>query len=306
MDEEEILKVLPLRIIEELKQIVLKEKIQEIRIKVNKPIIVNLNDKEVILKYKTTINDIKEILVKISNYSLYAYEEELKQGYITIKGGHRIGIAGECVVVDGKIRTIRNISSLNIRICREIIGCSNELMKFIINKERVYNTLIVSPPKCGKTTILRDISKNISNGMPLENFNGKKVSIIDERSEIASCFNGVPQLDIGIRTDILDNCLKKDGMLMAIRSLSPEIIICDEIGTKGEVEALNMAFNSGVNIIVTIHGYSIEDIYARDVFKPLIENCILERIVILSNKKGPGTIENIYSIKSKGEIICLK
>lgn len=306
MDEEEILKVLPLRIIEELKQIVLKEKIQEIRIKVNKPIIVNLNDKEVILKYKTTINDIKEILVKISNYSLYAYEEELKQGYITIKGGHRIGIAGECVIVDGKIRTIRNISSLNIRICREVIGCSNELMKFIINKDRVYNTLIVSPPKCGKTTILRDISKNISNGMPLENFNGKKVSIIDERSEIASCFNGVPQLDVGIRTDILDNCLKKDGMLMAIRSLSPEIIICDEIGTKGEVEALNMAFNSGVNIIVTIHGYSIEDIYAREVFKPLIENCILERIVILSNKKGPGTIENIYSIKSKGEIVCLK
>lgn len=306
MDEEEILKVLPLRIIQELKKIVSKEKIQEIRIKVNKPIIINLNDKEVILKYETTINDIKEILVKISNYSLYAYEEELKQGYITIKGGHRIGIAGECVIVDGKVRTIRNISSLNIRICREVIGCSNELIKFIINKDRVYNTLIVSPPKCGKTTILRDISRNISNGIPLESFKGKKVSIIDERSEIASSFNGIPQLDVGIRTDILDNCLKKDGMLMAIRSLSPEIIICDEIGTIGEIEALNMAFNSGVNIIVTIHGYSIEDIYARDVFKPLIENCILERIVILSNKKGPGTIEKIYSINNKGEIICLK
>ena len=306
MDEEEILKVLPLRIIQELKKIVSKEKIQEIRIKVNKPIIINLNDKEVILKYETTINDIKEILVKISNYSLYAYEEELKQGYITIKGGHRIGIAGECVIVDGKVRTIRNISSLNIRICREVIGCSNELIKFIINKDRVYNTLIVSPPKCGKTTILRDISRNISNGIPLESFKGKKVSIIDERSEIASSFNGIPQLDVGIRTDILDNCLKKDGMLMAIRSLSPEIIICDEIGTVGEIEALNIAFNSGVNIIVTIHGYSIEDIYARDVFKPLIENCILERIVILSNKKGPGTIEKIYSINNKGEIICLK
>lgn len=306
MDEEEILKVLPLRIIQELKEIASKEKIQEIRIKVNKPIIINLNDKEVILKYETTINDIKEILVKISNYSLYAYEEELKQGYITIKGGHRIGIAGECVIVDGKVRTIRNISSLNIRICREVIGCSNELIKFIINKDRVYNTLIVSPPKCGKTTILRDISRNISNGMPIESFKGKKVSIIDERSEIASSFNGIPQLDVGIRTDILDNCLKKDGMLMAIRSLSPEIIICDEIGTVGEIEALNMAFNSGVNIIVTIHGYNIEDIYARDVFKPLIENCILERIVILSNKKGPGTIENIYSINNKGEIICLK
>ena len=305
-DKEEILKVLPLRIIKEIKDILLKETVQEVRIKVNKPIIINLSDKEIILKYITTINDVKEILVKISNYSLYAYEEELKQGYITIKGGHRIGIAGECVIIDGKVRTIRNISSLNIRVCREIIGCSNELMKFIVNKDRVYNTLIVSPPKCGKTTILRDIARNISNGMPINELRGKKVSVIDERSEIASSFNGVPQLDIGIRSDILDNCLKKDGMIMAIRSLSPDIIICDEIGTEGEVEALNMAFNSGVNIVATIHGYSINDIYIRNVFKPLLENSILERIVILSNRKGPGTIENIYSIKDKGEFICLR
>lgn len=304
--EEEILKVLPARISNEVKDFLLKDSIQEIRIKVNKPIIINLPRKEVILNIITTLDDIKQILVRVSNYSLYAYEEEIKQGYITIKGGHRIGIAGECVLAQGEVRTIRNISSLNIRICREVKGCSNEVMNFISKNDRVFNTLIVSPPKCGKTTILRDIARNISNGMPINNLRGKKVAIIDERSEIASCFNGIPQLDVGIRSDILDNCLKKDGMIMSIRSLSPEILICDEIGTEGDIEALNMAFNSGVNIIVTIHGYSIEDIYKRRVFKDLLENSILDRIVILSNRNGPGTIENVYLIGGGGEIKCLK
>lgn len=304
--EDEILRVLPVKIANEVKSFLLKDSIQEIRIKVNKPVIINLSRKEVILNSIVTLDDIKQILVRVSNYSLYAYEEEIKQGYITIKGGHRIGIAGECVLSQGEVRTIRNISSLNIRICREVKGCSNEVMKFITENNRVFNTLIVSPPKCGKTTILRDIARNISNGMPINSLMGKKVSIIDERSEIASCFNGIPQLDVGIRSDILDNCLKKDGMIMAIRSLSPDILICDEIGTDGDMEALNMAFNSGVNIIVSIHGYSIEDIYRRRIFKDLLENSILDRIIVLSNKNGPGTIENAYLIGDGGEIKCLK
>lgn len=305
--QEEVLKLLPLNLAEELREIFINNlAVQEIRIKANKPVIVNLSYKEIILGFIPSIDDLKQILVRISNYSLYAYEEEIRQGYITIKGGHRIGIAGECVLNKGEIKTIRNISSLNIRICHEVKGCSNEVMKYITKNDSILNTLIVSPPKCGKTTILRDMARNISNGMPLYNLKGKKVSVIDERSEIASCFNGVPQLDIGIRTDILDNCFKKDGMIMAIRSLSPEIIICDEIGTYGEIEALNMAFNSGVNIIVTIHGYSIDDVYKRAVFKELLENSILDRIIVLSSRKGPGTIENIYSIEESGDVKCLK
>ena len=305
--QEEVLKLLPLNLAEELREIFINNlAVQEIRIKANKPVIVNLSYKEKILGFIPSIDDLKQILVRISNYSLYAYEEEIRQGYITIKGGHRIGIAGECVLNKGEIKTIRNISSLNIRICHEVKGCSNEVMKYITKNDSILNTLIVSPPKCGKTTILRDMARNISNGMPLYNLKGKKVSVIDERSEIASCFNGIPQLDIGIRTDILDNCFKKDGMIMAIRSLSPEIIICDEIGTYGEIEALNMAFNSGVNIIVTIHGYSIDDVYKRAVFKELLENSILDRIRVLSSRKGPGTIENIYSIEESGDVKCLK
>lgn len=303
INEDEILKVLPMNISTLIKDILYKKSIQEIRFRSEKPIIINTFDEEIIVPYISKVEDIKNIITKISNYSLYAYEEEIKQGYITIKGGHRIGIAGECVMVNGEVRTIRNISSINIRVCREVIGCSKELLTYINDKGKILNTLIVSPPKCGKTTMIRDLAKNISNGF--NGINGKKVSIIDERSEIAACFNGVPQLDVGIRTDVLDNCLKKEGILMSIRSLSPEVIICDEIGTNGDIEALNKAFNSGVNVIVTIHGDDIGDIYSRPILKNLFEMKIIDRIITLNNKRKVGNIDKVYSIDLKGEVKCL-
>lgn len=301
---DEIIRILPEKIGNEIKNFIREGNIQEIRIKVGKPTILILSNEERILDCITTNDEVKGILVKISNYSLYAYEEEIKQGYITIKGGHRVGIAGECVISNGEIKTIKNISSLNIRISKDVVGSSKKIMPIITRGDRIYNTLIISPPKCGKTTILRDIAKNISNGMYTVGLKGKKVVIIDERSEVAACYNGIPQMDVGIRTDVLDNCLKKTGMIMAIRSLSPDVLICDEIGTLGEVEALNMAFNSGVNIVVTVHGFDIEDIYSRKVFKELIDESIIERVVVLSSRKGAGTIERIYKIE-RGEIKCL-
>ena len=306
MEYDEIYKILPKEISNIVKQYLQEDAVQEIRIKSGKPVILNLSYGEKVLDYRTTSEDLKFMMAKVSNYSLYAFEEEIKQGYITLKGGHRVGLAGECVISNGEVRTIKNISSLNIRICREIIGSSNKIMNLITNNNRVYNTLIVSPPKCGKTTILRDIAKNISNGMYKINLSGKKVTIVDERSEIAACYNGVPQMNVGIRTDILDNCLKKSGMIMAIRSLSPEVLICDEIGTKGDLEALNMAFNSGVNVIVTVHGYDIADVYGRAVFKDLIDNCILERIILLSNRKVAGTIEKVYKVSRERGLQCLE
>lgn len=306
MNYDEIYKILPEAIRNSIKQFLMEDKIQEIRIKVGKPIILNLAFEEKVLDYIPTKEDLRYLITKISNYSLYAFEEEIKQGYITLKGGHRVGLAGECVMSKGEVRTIKNISSLNIRICKEVIGASNKVMRLIAEDDRVYNTLIVSPPKCGKTTILRDIAKNLSNGMYQINLKGKKVTIVDERSEIAACYNGIPQMNVGIRTDILDNCLKKSGMIMAIRSLSPEVLICDEIGTEGDLEALNMAFNSGVNIIVTVHGYDINDIYNRKVFKELIDNCVLERIILLSNRRGAGTIEKVYKVSRGKGLQCLE
>jgi stage III sporulation protein AA len=302
--EEEIVGIFPTKIGNLLKDRLNKEQVYELRIKIGKPILVYSKYGESIINYISTKEDMKSIMQKVSNYSLYAYEEDIRQGFITIKGGHRIGIAGECVMEKGEVKTIRNISSVNIRICREVIGCSNKVMKYITSAYKVYNTIIISPPKCGKTTILRDIARNISSGMPSLGIAGKKVAVIDERSEIGACYFGIPQSDLGIRTDVLDNCLKREGLIMAIRSLSPEVLICDEIGTKGDVEALIMAFNSGVNIITTIHGFTIEDLYKRRVLSDLLDNEILERVIILSNRNGIGTVENVYSIKG-GENMCL-
>ena len=292
--DEGIVKLFPPRGVEALGEYLKDNALQEIRLKIEKPIIITSSKGEVVLSYILGREDIKYILQRISNYSLYAYEEEIRQGFITIRGGHRVGLAGECVMDNGKVKTIRNISSLNIRICREILGCSKKVMKYIVEDKKVLNTLIISPPKCGKTTILRDIARNLSDG-------GKKISIIDERSEIAASYLGVPQMKVGIRTDVLDNCLKSEGLIMAIRSLSPEIIICDEIGTLKDIEALIMAFNSGVNIIVTLHGESIDDLTNRSVFKELLENNVVERVILLSNREGVGTVENVYSLSKGGE-----
>lgn len=297
--EEELVKIFPLELIGHINKYISTKNLQEIRLKIGKPCIIYAEKGEVILDYIVKREDVKFLLQRISNFSLYAFEEDIKQGFITIKGGHRVGIAGECVMENGKIKTIRNISSMNIRICREIIGCSNNIIKYINEGKIIRNTLIISPPKCGKTTILRDVARSISDF-------GRKVTIVDERSEVASCYLGLPQMNVGIRTDVLDNCLKSEGMIMAIRSLSPEVIICDEIGSNKDIDALIMAFNSGVNIVCTLHGFSIDDFFKRNVFKELIDNSVLERIIVLSSKKGVGTIEGIYELKKEEKGKCLR
>lgn len=294
MNTKDIFEILPQSIIKEVVNEKDIDRLQEIRIKVNKPLILNIDNKERVKTYLATSEDVKLIIQKISNYSIYAFEDEIKNGYITVKGGHRVGICGNCVIQDESIKTIKDISSLNIRTCKEVVGCSLKVIPHIVESGMVCNTIIISPPQCGKTTLLRDIVKNLSDGKENMGFRGKKIAVIDERSEIAGCYNGIPQMNVGIRTDILDNCPKSKGIMLAIRSLSPEVIVCDEIGTRKDVESLMMAFNCGVSIITTIHGEGIEDITKRKVFNEIIENAIFKRAIILSCKKGVGTIESIY------------
>lgn len=278
--------------------------LQEIRIKVQKPLQYYLGTKEVITNYIVTKEDIKTIIQRMSNYSIYAFEEEIKNGYITIEGGHRVGICGTCVMDGSKVKTIKNIASVNIRICREIIGCSNKIIPYIVEKNRVLNTIIISPPKCGKTTLIRDISRNLSNGIKINNidFQGKKVCIVDERSEIAGCSAGIPQMNVGIRTDVLDNCFKSEGIIMAVRSMAPDIIICDEIGTPRDVESIITALNSGVNLITTIHGFGIEDLFNRGVFKEILENNVFKRAIVLGTIKKIGDIKYIYDFTKKEKV----
>lgn len=300
MITKEIMDILPTSIKKEIESLSFLDKLQELRIKVNKPLFLISNNKEYMTQYICNLEDVKVILQRISSYSIYAFEDEIKQGYITIRGGHRVGICGSCVIEKNSVKTIKNIASINIRIAREVKGCSKNILPYLISQDRVLNTIIISPPKCGKTTILRDLAKNISNGVGSLSLSGKNVSVIDERSEIGSCYRGVPQMDIGIRTDILDNCPKSEGIIMAIRSMAPQVVVCDEIGTYKDMESILAALNSGVNLITTIHGFDVEDLYKRPVFKEIIENKVFERAVVLSNRRGIATIEYIYDF-TKGE-----
>ena len=224
-----------------------------------------------------------QTLEKLCENSLYAYKKQIAEGYITVKGGHRVGITGTGVVEEEKIINIKYISSLNFRIAREVKGCSKNILKEIINQKdnTIYNTIIVAPPGKGKTTMLRDIVRNISNGIQELSFTGKNCGLIDERGEIAACYRGIPQKDVGIRTDIIENVSKEKGIMMLIRSMAPEVIACDEIGSSQDVQAIEKAVISGVKGIFTMHGKSIDDVKNNKKKNKLLEKNILEKIIFI-------------------------
>ena len=263
--------------------------LQEIRMRINSPLMIRQRGKE----YKLTEEgkllrcngneqyekenihyvdrcELMETMEYIAGYSLYAYEDELRQGFLTIQGGHRVGVAGKILMEEGKVRSIRYISFLNIRLAHQVEGCADKVMPFIVENGEVCHTLIISPPCCGKTTLLRDVIRQISNGNAW--CEGKNVGVVDERSEIGGAYQGVPQNDLGIRTDLLDCCPKAEGMMMLIRSMSPEVVAVDEIGDYGDIKAIESVLNCGCRLIATVHGSSVEDIEK----KPLLQKMVKE------------------------------
>ena len=281
----------------------------EIRLRVNRPLLLVLGGSVDIMlscegvivndpdaAYVCTRDDINKVVQIISKNSLYAFEQELKMGFLTIHGGHRVGLAGQAIVDGGQIKALKNISSLNIRMAREVKGYGSIIMPYIVNeRKRILSTLIISPPCCGKTTLLRDLIRQISVGN--KEFRGLQVGVVDERSEIAACKNGIPTVDLGPRTDVLDGCPKASGMLMLIRSMSPAVVATDELGRAEDVCAVREALNAGVSILATVHGRDVHEVLQRPFVGELIQHNYFDRYVVLSDNPKVGTIERIIDSK---------
>ena len=284
----EVIRYFPIEIYNLLKNVfednkIIRESIEEIRIRVQKPIILKLRYEDVVLGHIVEPREILQTLEKICENSIYAYKNQITQGYITVKGGHRVGITGTVVEENGQIINVKYVTSLNFRIARQVLNCSNKIINEVLDVENhsIFTTLIVAPPGKGKTTVLRDLIRRISNGMENINFKGKTCGVVDERGEIAAMYKGIPQNDIGMRTDVIENVSKYKGMKILIRTMAPEVIACDEIGTKEDVQAIEEAITSGVKGIFTIHGRNMEDIKNnREVYK-LVENKEIEKIIFL-------------------------
>ncbi len=268
------------------------ENLQEIRIRQGMPLIVITSSGSFSVcvdgsispaiggAYTVTDADVRLIFQAVCENSVYAFMDEIKQGFVTVKGGHRVGFSGRVVTNGRRIENFREISSINIRIAREVIGAANQIIDSILTPGGIVNTLIVSPPMGGKTTVLRDIARQISD-------RGTKTALIDERGELAAMFKGVPQNDVGLQTDVIENAPKSEAVIMMLRTMSPQLMVTDEISTKEDSDALMQCFGTGVAVVASTHGSSAREVMQRENIKPLLDGIGFGQIVVLQ-KEGVG------------------
>jgi len=258
---------------------------EELRLRVGYPMSITMPEGEMVLPGSPIItsNDLHTVLEIATKASAHTALERVRQGFVTVRGGHRLGLCGSVVCKDGDIHNMRCISSINIRIARQIPGIGNEILRMICAKKCVPSVLILAPPGAGKTTLLRDLIRGLSSGAggaPL------RVGVADERGELGAMWDGVPQMDLGPHTDILDGCGKAEGLMMLLRGMNPQVLATDEITAPGDVDALQTAAGCGVSLLASAHGRSMEDLRTKPLYEILVRSKIFQKLLCIENVNG--------------------
>lgn len=281
------------------------EQVQEIRLRRDKPVIIMTREGECYLlkdgslgkadkeAYIPEGRELEEILNYMCNYSIYAFEDEIRKGFLTMPGGHRVGVAGQAVLGEGdSIRSLKHISYMNIRVSHEVRGASDKVLPYLYEGGKLCNTLIISPPGCGKTTLLRDLIRQVSEGNSYGE--GVTVGVVDERSEIAGSFMGVVQNDVGKRTDVLDGCPKVSGMMMLVRAMGPKVIAVDELGSTEDYQALKRASACGCGLLATVHGDGILEMKSKEEIWKVLQQDLFSRYIVMEKRGGNHGVKKIY------------
>lgn len=275
---------------------VVRPRVEEIRLRVGRPMYLTLDGGEFCPRPAVipTTEDLHTVLELASDHSVHAALERMRGGFITVNGGHRIGICGETIAENGKILGFRRPSSLNIRVAREVKTAAEGLLPCLLKEDRLPNTLIAAPPGAGKTTLLRDLIRRLSCG---EGIRGQRVGVVDERGEIGAVWAGMPQMDLGPRTDILDGTPKAEGLLLMLRGMNPQILAVDEITHPDDIRAITLAAGCGVSVLATIHGKSRTELLTRPLCRELLEQNMFRQIVTVERGKNGERFWKVEEIK---------
>ena len=255
---------------------------EEFRLRAGQPLVVLLPEGERSLGAAVTPEDLETLCDLATDYSRYAAEETLREGYLSVRGGFRVGLCGTAVMKDGESTALRDLSSAAVRIAREQRGIGEAVAPRLFRDGRYQNTLLLSPPGGGKTTLLRDLVRQLSQG---EGVPPQRITLIDEREEIAVMYRGQPQMDVGPRTDVLSGCPKALAISMALRAMNPQIIAVDKITVREDLRAISQAAGCGVALLATIHAANVEELQAKPLYQELMAGRVFRQAVLI--RTGP-------------------
>jgi stage III sporulation protein AA len=284
---------------------------EEIRFRIHAPVLISAKGNEYFIKASpaagedSLTNDdtgqllcadsamLSTLLESVCEGSLYAYQDEIRQGFLTYQGGHRIGVCGKAVVEENKIKGLSYITYCNIRIAQEQKDCAKQIVPMLFEQGKFLSTLIFSAPGAGKTTFLRDCIRLLSN--KTFRFGGLKIAVVDERGEIAACYEGIPQKEVGIRTDVLDGGKKSEGMMYLLRSMSPQVMAVDELGKEEDYQALEEVLVSGCRFLATVHADNVEELVRKPYLREWIADEKFKRLVHITKEEDGARSYAVYN-----------